>query len=216
MRILIFNILIVLFLFSKVTAQNAAFKPIADADMPACMEKIRNASASLTSLQCSFTQNKNIAVLSESVISKGILLYKKGNKLCWEYASPYYYLFALNGDKVYIKNDNSTRQFDTKSNALFKEISLLLMNSISGSELIDKKKFDVAFFESSTRVQVKLTPKNKTMKSVLNTIILYFEKSTYMVSTIEMIEPAGDTTTIVFNEIKINPPISNERFVVTL
>jgi len=216
MIIRIFNISAFLLVFGMAAAQEITFKPIAEANIPSYMDKIRNASASLTTLQSTFTQNKNIAVLSESVISKGKLLYKKGNKLCWEYVSPYYYLFALNGDKVYIKNGSSTRQFDTKSNALFKEISLLMMNSISGAELIDRKKFDVTFFESATQLQVKLIPKNKTMKSVLDNIVLYFEKSTYMVKTIEMIEPAGDTTTIVFNDMKLNQPISDEKFVVHL
>jgi len=216
MIIKIFNILACSLMFNTVVAQETVFKSISEAGIVTYMEKIRNASASLTTLQCSFTQNKNISVLSESVITKGKLLYKKENKLCWEYMSPYFYLFALNGDKVYIKNENSTRQFDTKSNALFKEISLLLVNSISGAELIDRKKFDVAFFESATQVQVRLTPKNKTLKSVLNTIVLYFQKTTYMVGTVEMIEPAGDTTTIVFGEIKLNQPISDEKFALSL
>lgn len=207
-------IIVFLMFLGTTVAQDASFKPIAKAELSAIIEKIEKASASLTSIQCSFTQKKNIAVLSETVTSKGTLLYKKENKLCWEYVSPYYYLFALNGDKVSIKNDKSTKQFDTKSNALFKEISVLLVNSISGVGFIDPKKFDAVFFENLTTVQVRLTPKNKAMKSMLSTIALHFEKTNYMVRTIEMIEPMGDATTIVFNDIKLNQPISDEKFIV--
>jgi outer membrane lipoprotein-sorting protein len=214
MGIRIISILTVIILCVSVMAQDAAYKLIAKTEIPSYIGKIEKASASLTSLQCSFTQKKIITVLAESVISKGKLLYKKENKLCWEYASPYYYLFALNGDKVYIKNDKSTSQFDTRSNALFKEISLLLLNSISGAGLIDPKKFEFVFYESVTSVQVRLTPKNKALKSILNTITLHFEKATYLVHTIEMIEPSGDATTIVFSEVKLNQPISDEEFVV--
>jgi outer membrane lipoprotein-sorting protein len=195
-------------------AQDAAFNQILNDQIPFYISKIENASASLTTLQSSFTQKKSIAILKESVVSKGTLLFKKDNKLCWEYTSPYYYLFVLDGDKVFIKNDKSTSQFDTKSNALFKEISLLLVNSISGTGLIDPKKFDALFYESETQVQVRLTPKNKTMKSFLKTIILNFEKKSYLVSSIEMLEPSGDTNIIVFTEVKLNQPISDEKFVV--
>ena len=214
MGIKISSILTVILLCDSVTAQDATYKPIAKTEIPSYIAKIEKASASLASLQCSFTQKKIINVLAESVVSKGKLLYKKENKLCWEYVSPYYYLFALNGDKVSIKNDKSISQFDTKSNALFKEISLLLINSISGAGLIDPKKFDVVFYESATTVQARLTPKNKALKSILSTITLHFEKTSYLVHTIEMIEPSGDATTIVFSEVKLNQPISDEEFVV--
>jgi outer membrane lipoprotein-sorting protein len=196
------------------TAQETGFKSVADPEISAYKAKIEKTAAAMTSLQCAFVQKKIISVLSESVISKGKLLYKDGNKLCWEYSTPYYYLFALNGDKVYIKNDKTTSQFDTKSNSLFKEISLLLLNSISGSGLIDSKKFDVSYFENQALLEVLLIPRNKTLKSLLNTITLYFEKATWLVQKIEMTEPSGDVTTIGFSEVKLNQPVSDENFVV--
>ena len=198
----------------SVQAQDTGFKPVPKDEVESYIGKIEKASAALTSLQCSFIQKKVISILSESVISKGNLLFKKDNKLCWEYSSPYYYLFALNGDKVYIKNEKSTTRFDTKSNSLFKEISILLMNSISGTGLIDPKKFDVIFSQNPSELKARLTPKNKTLSSIMSTITLYFEKSTYLVHTIEMIEPTGDSTTIVFNDVKLNQEISDENFVV--
>jgi outer membrane lipoprotein carrier protein len=210
---LIFLFLIFLLCIS-VGAQDDTFKLVEGTRTPYYIEQIGKASASLTTLKCSFKQQKTIAVLSENVISKGNLLYKKADKLCWEYVSPYYYLFALNGDKVYIKNEKSTSQFDTKSNALFKEISLLLVSSISGAALIDPKKFDVSFFDNSTAVKMQLKPKNKTLKSLLSTITLYFEKTNYLVHSIEMIEPLGDATIIVFSEVELNKPVSDEKFVV--
>jgi outer membrane lipoprotein carrier protein len=195
-------------------AQDSGFRPVPDSEILLNRTSIEKAAASLTSLQCSFTQKKIISVLSESVISKGNLLYRDGNKLCWEYLTPYYYLFVINGEKVYIKNDKTTSQFDTKSNSLFKEISLLLLNSIRGTGLIDTKKFDVSYFENATLLQVKLNPKNKTLKSLLNTITLYFEKANFLVQKIEMIEPSGDETSIVFSGVKLNQPISDEKFLV--
>ena len=212
-KVLISIFVFILICFS-VSAQEKIFKPIPKDGVQEYIGKIEKASAALTSLQCSFIQKKIISILSESVISKGKLLFKKENKLCWEYSSPYYYLFAINGDKVYIKNEKSTTSFDTKSNSLFKEISILLMNSISGTGLIDPKKFDVSFFQNESELKAELTPKNKTLSSIMSTITLYFEKSTYQVHSIEMIEPTGDSTTIVFSDVKLNQTISDENFVV--
>lgn len=210
----ILSLLVFISLFDSAPAQNEDFKKVAETDIPSYKAKIEKTAASLTSLQCNFSQKKTLSVLSESVISKGKLLYKNGNKLSWEYSSPYFYLFTINGEKVYIKNDKTTSQFDTKSNAVFKEISILLLSSIGGSALIDQKKFDVVYYEDATLLKVQLTPKLKAVKSILNIISLYFEKKSYLVQRIEMIEPSGDTTTIAFSEVKLNQPISDESFVV--
>lgn len=198
----------------SISGQEADFKPVANGEMQLYMARIEKASAGLTSLQCSFTQKKNISILAESVVSTGRLLFKKNDKLCWEYVSPYKYIFVLNGDKIYIKNEKSLSTFDTRSNALFKEISMLMVNSISGAGLIDEKKFEVGFYESPGIVQARLTPRNKTLKSMMSAIILNFEKKTYQVHSIEMAEPSGDNTTIIFSEVQINLPISDEKFVV--
>ena len=195
-------------------AQNSDFKPVPKNEIQSYIAKMGKASASVTSLQCSFTQKKEIAVLSESVVSKGKLMYKKDSKLRWEYTTPYFYLFALNGDKVYLKNDKSTKQFDTKTNALFKEISVLLVNSISGTGMIDSKKFDAVFYENASKIKVKLTPKNKAIKSILNTIELYFDKSNYMVHSVEMTEATGDATSIIFTDEKLNQAIADEKFII--
>jgi len=213
-RIKIVSLFTVFLIVNPVLAQIEDYKPVETSKTQICIDNIARESALVSSLQCSFIQKKTISVLAESVISKGKLLYKKENKLCWEYSSPYFYLFALNGDKVYIKNEKTTNQFDTKSNTLFREISLLLVNSINGVGLIDHKKFDVVFFENKSTIKMQLTPKNKTLKSIMSSIVLYFEKSTYLVQNIEMVEPSGDSTTIVFNDVILNQPINDEKFVV--
>ena len=203
-----------LFLICNTTFSQDSFKPVIKEDARNYQSKIDKVSETINTLQCSFIQNKEISVLEESVISKGKLLFKKQNKLCWEYKSPYYYLFILNGEKVFIKNETSINQFDTKSNALFKEISLLLLNSISGTGMIDPEKFVVSFFENSESLLVKLAPKNKTIKSILSSISLYFDKGSFLVSKIELTEASGDITTIVFSEVKLNQTINDELFIV--
>jgi outer membrane lipoprotein carrier protein len=206
--------IIILFVSCLAYGQQTDYKIVSNLQSQVYIDDITKASGSMTTLQCSFTQKKIISVLSESVISKGKLLYKKENKLCWEYSTPYLYIFILNGDKVFIRNEKSTSQFDTKSNAVFKEISLLLVNSIKGVGLIDPRKFDVVFFENSSFIKMELTAKNKTLKSIMSNIIFYFDRSTYLVHNIEMVEPSGDSTSIVFSNTVLNQPIDDEKFII--
>ena len=58
--------------------------------------KIEMMSKVTNSIESDFTQEKNLSVLSEKIISKGHFVFKKENMLRWEYQSPSKYLIVIN------------------------------------------------------------------------------------------------------------------------
>jgi len=53
-------------------------------------------------IEAGFIQEKNLSVLSEKIITKGKFLFKKENKLRWEYTDPFHYLIILNNGTMFI------------------------------------------------------------------------------------------------------------------
>ena len=72
-------------------------------DTTALKQKIESMSKATTSIESDFTQEKNLSMLSEKIISKGHFVFKKENLLRWEYNTPSKYLIVINKDKVIIK-----------------------------------------------------------------------------------------------------------------
>ena len=68
------------------------------------VEKIDKASSAMKTMQCDFTQTKRMKMLSKDMQSKGVMYFKRPDKLRWQYTSPYDYTFIMNGDKVQIKS----------------------------------------------------------------------------------------------------------------
>jgi outer membrane lipoprotein-sorting protein len=159
-----------------------------------------------------FIQEKNLDVISEKIITKGKLYFKKEDKLRWEYTEPFSYLIIMNGEKVLIKDEKKENHFNASSNKIFMEINSIMLGSIRGTILDEDKKFKIDFQENSQYNLVKMNPLYQQLKTYITEIRIYFSKVSYFVSKLEIEESSGDYTKIEFSGMKINTPVTDEYF----
>ena len=175
------------------------------------IEKINSEAMKLASMQCEFVQTKKVVLLNDRMVSKGKMFYKQPNKLRWEYTTPYTYVFVLNGSKISL-GKNQKDVIDVNQSKVFKEIASIMMNSVVGKCLSDKKSFKTTIKASNSEYIATLIPQTKEIKRLFNTIILHFDKQQSFVIRIELIEKNGDTTTIDLKNIKKNNPVNDQVF----
>ena len=175
--------------------------------------KIENMSKSLNTIDADFIQEKNLSVLSEKIISKGHLMFKKENLLRWEYFSPSKYLIVINKEKVFIKDEKKTSKYDMNSNKIFKEINDIMLSCVQGT-IFKSSKFKTSYYETEKFYKLELIPNTKNMKDSFKKINLFFDKTVTSVSKIEMIEASEDFTIIEFLNKKLNAPISENSFII--
>ena len=175
--------------------------------------KVENMSKALNSIDADFVQEKNLSVLSEKIISKGHLMFKKENLLRWEYFTPSKYLIVINKEKVFIKDEKKTSKYDMNSNKVFKEINDIMISCVQGT-IFKSSKFKTSYFENEKYYKLEMTPKTKNMKDSFKKINLYFDKTITSVSKIEIIETSEDFTLIEFLNKKLNAPISENSFII--
>lgn len=175
--------------------------------------KVENMSKALNSIDADFTQEKNLSALSEKIISKGHLMFKKENQLRWEYFSPSKYLIVINKEKIFIKDEKKTTKYDMNSNKVFKEINDIMISCVQGT-IFKSSKFKTSYFENEKYYKLEMTPNTKNMKDSFKKINLYFDKTITSVSKIEMIETSEDFTLIEFLNKKLNAPISESSFII--
>jgi outer membrane lipoprotein-sorting protein len=186
-----------------------ALKPMADtAAFKSGLEKF---SKSTQSIQSDFVQEKKLKMLNDKVVSKGLLYFKKENKLRWEYSEPFSYIIALNNNKVMLKDEGKVTSYDASANKLFLELNDILVTCINGN-IFQSKKFSFRFLESERNNVAELIPLNAAMKNFIDRIILYFDKTDFTVSKVEMMEPSQNTTVITFKNKKLNAEIPDKYF----
>ena len=173
---------------------------------------IHTASQKIKTLQCNFTQEKSSTLVQDKAISKGVMYYQMPNSLRWEYSSP--------TPSTLIIHKNSASFIDNKgvvsNNAkMFKHLGDLIMNTINGSSFADEKSFKVNYYINNKQkdaILVVLTPQDKRLKEIFNTIQIKIDKSDYLAKEIVMEEKSGDKTTIILEGKKLNQAIEQGKF----
>ncbi len=176
------------------------------------LEKIDKAALSLSELQCDFTQTKRMTMLKRDMQSKGVMYFKKPDKLRWQYLSPYDYIFILNGDRVKLKSAKSTKNIDVQGNKVFRQISNIILNSITGGNLKNSSDFSLELYKADQHYFAKLYPKKKEMKQIYNVIEIHFNANLTMVSSVKMIEKTGDYTLVNLLNPQIGKAIDEKMF----
>ncbi len=176
--------------------------------------KMEKASAAMKSMQCSFTQTKRMKLLKKDMVSKGVMYFKQNDKLRWQYTSPYDYVFILNGDKVSIKSAKSKKNIDVQKNKMFRQITGIILNSITGGGLRSASDFTVELYKSEKGFYAKLYPKKKELKQIYQHIEIHFNAALTMVECVVMAEKTGDSTQVTLSDVKTNAPIDEKLFAV--
>ena len=164
----------------------------------------------IETIQSRFVQKKQLEFLDETIISRGSFFFKKDNQLRWAYEKPFEYVIVINSGKFLIKDGEQVSTFDIESNPAFTEINRLIVGMVSGN--INEEKFEMEAFENSSQYRVSLVPLDETMKEVISTMEIYFDKSDLAVAKVLMKESEKDYTVITFIDKKINEPIEESVF----
>lgn len=200
-----------LFIHSDVMSQPAAYKPMTD--VTSFKQQFAAASKKLTSIQSDFTQEKNLAMLSEKITSNGKFWFKKDNLVRMEYTNPFRYLMIINKNNVFIKDDQKENKISARSNKLFQQINRIIVDCVQGTAL-DNKDFSVKILEGKDGYLIHLTPVVKSMKDLFNNINVVVDKKDYSIIRMEMVEPGGDNTIMRFTNKQLNVPVADALFAV--
>jgi outer membrane lipoprotein carrier protein len=166
----------------------------------------------MKTMQCDFTQTKRMKMLSKDMQSKGVMYFKRPDKLRWQYTSPYDYTFIMNGDKVQIKSMKSTKNIDVQQNKMFRQITNIILSSITGGTLRTSADFTVELWQQDKSYFVKLYPKKKELKQLYQYLEIWFDPALTKVSTVKMMEKTGDMTIVNLLNTKYGVTINEKMF----
>jgi outer membrane lipoprotein-sorting protein len=203
-------LLIGLFFFS--TFLSAQYQSATEEQKKEIVSRITQASDNMNTMQCDFTQVKELSFMDDKVTSEGKMYYKKTNKIRWEYTKPYQYVFSMDGQNVHMKQGDKTTTIPANQSKLFKEISKVMVGGVSGAGLVDSPDFDTQFLVGSSDYKIVLSPKKKEVKDLFASVQLYVGKTDNRIRSVELVEPSGDKMTVTLKNVQVNATINDEIF----
>lgn len=208
-------LLILFFLFTgnsyPINPPDSIFRKINDSKI--LESQLKNYSTSLKTFESNFIQIKTMSIFNKPDKSKGFFCYSADPMIRWEYNEPFKYLIIIRNNKIYITEKNETKSFNLGFFSMFSRLSMIMGKIIQGNFIDNSDDFIFNFFENNYLFKIELLPKRKKISDHFNKITIFFRKSPFVLTKIEMLEKSGDNTNIEFIDGKINQPINPEIFV---
>lgn len=165
----------------------------------------------LESLSSDFVQTKYMQLMEKEAVSTGKLYYRSPDILKWEYQTPYNYILLFKEAQLFINDDGDKSVTSLKSNKLFEKLLALISGSVNGKLMADTENFDISYSRSGNSVSAVIVPRDASLKSMFNEIILVFDAD-HLLDSVKLMEEAGDYTQIKFKNISINPSLDPAVF----
>jgi outer membrane lipoprotein carrier protein len=180
------------------------------------IKKVQEQQKKMNTLQASFRQEKELALLAKPEVSTGTFVFSKPNNVLWTYEAPKKVQMVIAGGVMttYYPELGKAERIDVQrfQDRIFKYMG--------ASGAIDElaRYFDFTFTDSKSKSTylLDLTPKNKAVSKRVQRIKLWIDKTTFLTDKIEYIEGDGDITRYQFTNLRVNEPVPASRFALSL
>jgi len=172
-----------------------------------CVENVKT-------LNVSFTQDRHMAIFTETLRAEGKCFFKYPEKLRWEINTPYKSVLVYNGNSLAkFDFDNGVyRKMNSGNYDMLMEVLSQINAWMKGDFSKTEKIYDLTVFKSDKDYMIQLVPKEKSMKKVLQRVELVARKNDYHITRVTIRENKEDYIEINFSGEKINGEFSDNFF----
>ena len=160
----------------------------------------------IKTLEASFLQENRVSGRSEPILAKGRVILRRPNLTKWIYEVPKGQEILSDGTRIWIYQPS----IGQVTSYPIEEEGRVVEGLLSGD--LDPFRFFRISLEGEGKGHYYLSFKPKKRGSNIGSILVKVRKKDFMVTEITLEDPFGNTTKIVFKEIKKNPPLRPESF----
>lgn len=202
--------------FCATLAAVAPLRAAGPVTLETVIKKVQEQQKNTNTLQASFRQEKELALLAKPEVSTGTFLYSKPNNVLWTYDAPKRVQMVIAGGflTTYYMDLGKAEKIDVKR---FEDRIFKYMGATGAIDELARY-FDFTFTDSKSKpvYVLDLTPKNRAVSKRVRRIKLWIDKQTFLTSKIEYVEGDGDLTRYEFTNVRINEPVPSSRFALHL
>ncbi len=175
--------------------------------------RLQSAAAKTRSIASDFVQEKQLAIFSETLKSKGRFFYRQPDQLRWELLTPVASGFVLNGQQGQRWNSLSreTRSFAIATDPMMGIVARQLLAWARVDMTWLQKRYRIELLDTQP-IRLKLLPRDQGEAGFIEQLQILFAADRSHVVEVEMFEKGGDKTRLRFTNVRINQPLTEETF----
>ena len=171
-------------------------------------------SASIQTLTANFTETSTSSLLARPLVARGTLALQRPARVIMRFIDPEQRVILIDGDRMTTSwPARKLREVSNISSAQGRVQKYIAAKS--ADEL--RRQFDVEQREASERprtFEVTLLPKRKQIRDTMTRLDLWIGSSSFLLDGIRMTFANGDTKTIVFDDVVLNPTLDANAFAI--
>lgn len=185
--------------------------------LQALVDRVRHEQQKLKTLEARFVQQQESSLLAEPEESSGVFSYAAPDRVRWEYQSPTPITVVIRGDEMTTWYKDLKRAETLKIGRYSNQVFKYLGASGSLDTLLQYFVVKLALPKAKGEpYRLELIPKYPRIKKRLQTMTLWVDAELFFPSRLKYVEADGDVTEYQFTDLKMNPRIPEDRFVLNL
>jgi outer membrane lipoprotein-sorting protein len=172
---------------------------------------VKQAFRNIQSVKADFVQERHLQILKAPLVSQGRFFYLSSGSLRWEYLSPLRSVMLQKGDSIrlYHFSEGAWKQ-DMTQGVEARRMVLAEMSQWLQGRFEESKVFSHAYSPGPPG-RVLLTPREGINKFILGIEIALSDRPG-VIERVELSEPGGSATRILFRNVEINSSVASEIF----
>ena len=186
---------------------------LTNVELKLLLSKAETNFSKIQTIKTLFTQEKNLSLFSEKIISKGFCIFKAPDKLRLEFTKPFKSALIINITDIY-KYEHIDKNWHKLSPGN-KEIMLIIMKNITSwltGKFNDPKLYDIKAYKNKDNTSIILIPKNKDFRKFISSFELGLNKKIDSLKYIIINEKKKDYTKIEFHDDIIDGKVNEKVF----
>lgn len=179
-------------------------------DLSLFLHKIEKASDSFSSFHANFRQEKELSLFSRPMIFHGEIIVVRPDKLRWQFTAPVPSVLLLDGDKGMRCSEGAQPvEFDLTTDPVMRSVAEQLWLWLGGEYAQLSESFAI---EKSGSAALTITPKDDDVARFIETVSITFDESSMQPRRVEIVEPGGDLTRLLFNNYTFGVSVAPDTF----
>jgi outer membrane lipoprotein-sorting protein len=172
--------------------------------------ELRRKNEQVNSIQCEFTQTREVSILANPVSKTGTFYFvKPGNMLLAFHDGDF---IKMTSQWFEMKTGSNVTTTSVTSNPMLRSLSSILSACVVGDFNKMSSGFAVSYKQQATEWVITLTPQRGKAASKISSIVISFDKRDMSLNELKMVEKSGDYTAYRFTKKQFNVAVDSKLF----
>ena len=173
-------------------------------------ERLAQASRDNKTIQCDFTQHRQVRRMKGEIELKGRFYYDNTKAMALEYTVPAGDKVIIRDDRIILRTAGQVTETATSANPMLQQVALMIRASMTGDLSQFGEGWQIGYDETEGAGTVRMVPLSRRARKYIDSITLRFENMT--LDRMELNETEGGHSVYEFRDKRFNLAVDPAKF----